>query len=386
MTVPPGFHVELVAAEPDIVNPVAMTFDERGRIWITEIDRVSAPLRRAGQGSRQAPRKHQGRRQVRQDHHRHRGPQHPLRHRGRPRRRLGRQLARHPLLSVRGLRRRAQARQAASRRHRLRPLRHARVAQLADLGPRRLALRPQRRLQSQRSSSRTARTFNFTCAMFRIHPRTKEFEIFCEGTSNPWGIAFDDERRRLRLAPASSIISGTSSRPATTIARAAPIRRSPGRSAPSSSTSTSKAAYCGLHWFDSDAYPPEYREKLYMGNIHGNCINCDELTRDGSTYFAKPRPDFLNANDAWFMPVVQKVGPGRLHVRPRLVRPLSLLPGRQPRPGGHRSAARPAVSGQLQGDAVGEGVRFDEGDGRQADRAAWKSECLTSATGPTTLD
>ena len=36
MQVPPGFHVELVAAEPDLVNPVAMTFDEKGRIWITE--------------------------------------------------------------------------------------------------------------------------------------------------------------------------------------------------------------------------------------------------------------------------------------------------------------------------------------------------------------
>src|ERR1700733_10568679 len=36
MTVPPGFRVELVAAEPDIVNPVAMCFDEKGRIWITE--------------------------------------------------------------------------------------------------------------------------------------------------------------------------------------------------------------------------------------------------------------------------------------------------------------------------------------------------------------
>src|SRR5262249_13477099 len=65
----------------------------------------------------------------------------------------------------------------------------------------------------------------------------------------------------------------------------------------------------GIHFFDSDAYPQEYREKLYMGNIHGGCINCDELTRDGSTYFAKPRPDFLTANDAWFMPVVQKTGP-----------------------------------------------------------------------------
>jgi len=46
-----------------------------------------------------------------------------------------------------------------------------------------------------------------------------------------------------------------------------------------------------------------------MGNIHGGCINSDELTRDGSTYFGKPRPDFLTANDKWFMPVVQKTGP-----------------------------------------------------------------------------
>ncbi len=36
MTVPEGFRVELVAAEPDLMNPVAMAFDERGRIWVTE--------------------------------------------------------------------------------------------------------------------------------------------------------------------------------------------------------------------------------------------------------------------------------------------------------------------------------------------------------------
>ncbi len=36
MQVPEGFHVELVASEPDLLNPVAMAFDERGRIWVTE--------------------------------------------------------------------------------------------------------------------------------------------------------------------------------------------------------------------------------------------------------------------------------------------------------------------------------------------------------------
>jgi putative heme-binding domain-containing protein len=46
-----------------------------------------------------------------------------------------------------------------------------------------------------------------------------------------------------------------------------------------------------------------------MGNIHGNSINVDTLERNGSTYRAVAAPDFLQANDAWFMPVAQKTGP-----------------------------------------------------------------------------
>ena len=39
------------------------------------------------------------------------------------------------------------------------------------------------------------------------------------------------------------------------------------------------------------------------------------LKRNGSTYKAEPRADFLRANDAWFMPVVQKTGPdGSLYI------------------------------------------------------------------------
>ncbi len=105
-----------------------------------------------------------------------------------------------------------------------------------------------------------------------------------------------------------------------------------------------KAAYCGITWFDSDVYPEEYRKVLYMGNIHGGCINADVVERDGSTYKGRPHPgftakpgawdadefgliakagndtnpklaDFLTANDAWFMPVVQTTGPdGCLYV------------------------------------------------------------------------
>src|SRR5256885_42902 len=33
--VPPGFEVQLVASEPEIQKPIAINFDERGRLWVT---------------------------------------------------------------------------------------------------------------------------------------------------------------------------------------------------------------------------------------------------------------------------------------------------------------------------------------------------------------
>src|SRR5688500_17416985 len=33
---PPGFEIQLFAAEPQIAKPMYMGFDERGRLWITE--------------------------------------------------------------------------------------------------------------------------------------------------------------------------------------------------------------------------------------------------------------------------------------------------------------------------------------------------------------
>jgi hypothetical protein len=33
---PPGFRAQVFAAEPDVQNPVAMTWDTRGRLWVAE--------------------------------------------------------------------------------------------------------------------------------------------------------------------------------------------------------------------------------------------------------------------------------------------------------------------------------------------------------------
>src|SRR6266542_94524 len=35
--VPNGFEVRLFASEPEVVNPVAMTWDARGRLWVLEL-------------------------------------------------------------------------------------------------------------------------------------------------------------------------------------------------------------------------------------------------------------------------------------------------------------------------------------------------------------
>ncbi len=34
---PAGFRIELVAAEPDVLDPVAMSFDEDGRLYVAEM-------------------------------------------------------------------------------------------------------------------------------------------------------------------------------------------------------------------------------------------------------------------------------------------------------------------------------------------------------------
>ena len=69
------------------------------------------------------------------------------------------------------------------------------------------------------------REFLFTCAVWRVHPRTREFQVFCEGTSNPYGIAWDNEGSAWsRLATGPPTICSTLSRRARTPARRVLIR------------------------------------------------------------------------------------------------------------------------------------------------------------------
>ncbi|HEX6987383.1 MAG TPA: PVC-type heme-binding CxxCH protein [Planctomycetaceae bacterium] len=51
LVVPPGFEPKLYASEPDVAKPVAMNWDERGRLWVLETFDYPNDLQPRGQGS-----------------------------------------------------------------------------------------------------------------------------------------------------------------------------------------------------------------------------------------------------------------------------------------------------------------------------------------------
>lgn len=314
MTVPEGFTVELVASEPDIVNPVAMTIDEKGRFWITES--LEYPRRSPGPGKDRVKILEDTDADGKADKFSvfMEGLNIPS---GIAVGHGGVWIANAPdILFV-------QDTDSDGK---------ADTSEVVVTGfgrddthelPNSLTWGPDGWLYGLNGVFNPAhvvygpknpnfkegqKPWDFTCAMFRIHPKTREFQVFCEGTSNPWGIAFNDE--------GEAFISACVIDHLWHLTETGYYHRQGGPYPPFTwkiesivSHKHQKAAYCGIHWYDSDAYPEEYRKKLYMGNIHGSCINSDRIERFESTYKASPEPDLLSANDAWFMPVVQKTGP-----------------------------------------------------------------------------
>jgi putative heme-binding domain-containing protein len=311
MTVPDGFQVELVASEPDIVNPVAMAFDERGRIWVTES--LEYPRRSPGPGRDRVKILEDTDGDGKADRFTvfAEGLNIPS---GIAVGHGGVWVANSPDILF------FQDTDGDGKADR-------REVVVTGFGrsdthelPNSLSWGPDGWLYGWNGVFNPShveyrgKTYDFTCAVFRIHPKTREFELFCEGTSNPWGITWDEEGSAFASACVIDHLWH--------LTETGYYHRQGGPYPPFTwkigsivGHNHQKAAYCGIHFYDSDAYPASYRGKLFMGNIHGNCVNVDSLARNGSTYVGSSGPDFLQANDAWFMPVSQKTGPdGCLYV------------------------------------------------------------------------
>lgn len=68
-------------------------------------------------------------------------------------------------------------------------------------------------------------------------------------------------------------------------------------------------AHIGLMIYQGDNWPLEYRNLAYTLNLHGLRINSDKLVRQGAGYTAKHGPDLCSIKDQWFRGMDLITGP-----------------------------------------------------------------------------
>lgn len=172
-------------------------------------------------------------------------------------------------------------------------------------------------------------------AVWRYHPIRHQFEVFAWGTSNPWGVDFNDYGQAFATACVIPhlyhiVQGGHYQRQAgehfnrhvyadiQTIADHLHYAGNIGDHAwwghePDIQTDTSDAggghAHCGAMVYLGDNWPQRYRNQIFFNNIHGNRVNMDRLYREGSGYIGKHGDDLLMANDRWFRGINLRCGP-----------------------------------------------------------------------------
>ncbi len=310
---PPGFEVRLFAAEPEVVNPVAMTFDDRGRLWVLEL--YEYPL---GAPAGQTPR---DRIKILED----------VDADGRADRvrvfAEGLNLATGLLWGDGGV----YVGQAPD-------LLFLQDTDGDDRADRRTVLKTGFGLHDRHELLNgftwgpdghlymTHGVFTFSqvkdpedpdddgvhldAAVARFHPRTRRFEVFADGTSNPWGTDYD--RTGQFFVSACVIDHLFHLAPGGLYARQSGAPQYPFayELLPSIVDHRHKmAAYAGVAVYQGNQFPADHQGTVLMGNIHDHAVHQDTLRAVGSSYRASFRQDLVRANDGWFMPVSVQTGP-----------------------------------------------------------------------------
>lgn len=151
--------------------------------------------------------------------------------------------------------------------------------------------------------------------IWRYHPVRHEFEVFAHGTSNPWGVDFNDRGQAFLTSCVIPhlyhiIRNARYERQAGThfnkytyddIKTVADHRHYVGGN-PHGGNGKSDAAggghaHAGAMIYLGGAWPESYRDRLFMNNIHGQRLNMDVLNAKGSGYVGSHGPDFLFTQD-----------------------------------------------------------------------------------------
>ena len=151
--------------------------------------------------------------------------------------------------------------------------------------------------------------------IWRYHPTKHRFEVFAEGTSNPWGLDFNENGHAVAVACVIPHLWH--------IVQGGRYQRQAGEhfnphlyanletigdhlhyigSSPWAGNNRSEAAggghaHAGLMVYQGASWPDRYRGLTFMNNIHGARINVDVLEPQGSGYVGRHADDFLDFND-----------------------------------------------------------------------------------------
>jgi hypothetical protein len=146
--------------------------------------------------------------------------------------------------------------------------------------------------------------------VWRWHPTKKEFELYCEGASNQWGIDWNDHGQA--FFEACVIPHMWQAIQGARYHRQAGAHFNPytyedirtiawGR--------YEKAAYCGAMVYLGGHWPAEWRDTFFFHDIHMNKLRNERMERAGSGYASRKNVDFIVANDAWFRGLSPQCGP-----------------------------------------------------------------------------
>ena len=170
----------------------------------------------------------------------------------------------------------------------------------------------------------------FDGGVWRYHPTRHVWEPYCDGTTNPWGIDWNEYGHAFVCNCVNPhlfhVIQGAYYEPARdrpntrfTYERIATIADHlhftntknirQGLGTPEEDVAGGGHAHSGTMIYLGDNWPDDFRGHVFMNNIHGHRINHDRLARAGSGYTAAHAPDVLRANDPWFMGVTLAYGP-----------------------------------------------------------------------------
>ncbi|MDB4684450.1 hypothetical protein OAF68_02175 [Akkermansiaceae bacterium] len=145
--------------------------------------------------------------------------------------------------------------------------------------------------------------------IWRFHPETRDFEIFARGLSNPWGFDFNDLGHGFAtccvIPHLFHIVQGgiyhKQSRPNLNPYTYAPIQ--------TIRDHTHLSAHGGARFYLADTFPSEYRDQLFMCNIHEHAVLADYMEPNGSTYIGRHGSDFMPTNDLAWVGFSMEIGP-----------------------------------------------------------------------------